>query len=73
MNINEEMVKRLAYEERLAIYRLASKKEIPLDQVEMNMYMVEALTKLELEGKDFTFETVSILGIENCCRFFKAL
>lgn len=71
--INEFLVQRLAYEKRLCIYILAQKKEISQDEIESYMYDIEHLTKINLSAKDFTFETISQLGLNNCCTFFKAL
>ena len=71
--ITEDLVKKLAYEERLCIYTLARKGEISPNEIENYMYAVENLTKINLSGINFDFETVNQLGIDNCCAFFKAL
>lgn len=71
--INETLSKQLAYEERLCLYRLAQKKEFSADEVFGVLQMVEDLTKVNLTSKGFDAKTVSALGIDNCCNFFKVL
>lgn len=71
--ITEDLVKKLAYEERLCIYALARKGEISSREIENYMYAVENLTKINMNGINFDFETVNQLGINNCCTFFKAI
>lgn len=71
--INESMVKKLAYEERLCLYRLAQKNELSSEEIPGVLYMVEKLTEINLNSKNFDFKSMSILGIDNCCNFFKVL
>lgn len=71
--INEAMVKKLAYEERLCLYRLAQKNELSSEEIPGVLHMVEALTEINLNSKNFDFKSMSVLGIDNCCNFFKIL
>lgn len=71
--INETMVKKLAYEERLSLYRLAQKNEFSPEELPGVLQMVEELTEINLNSKDFDYKSMSILGIDNCCNFFKVL
>lgn len=71
--IVEDLVKKLAYEERQCIYGLARKGEISQNEIENYMYVVESLTRINMTGFNFNFETVNQLGIDNCCAFFKAI
>jgi len=69
--INESMVKKLAYEQRLCLYRLAD--ELSPEEIPGVLHMVEGLTEINLNSKNFDFKSVSVLGIDNCCNFFKVL
>lgn len=71
--IEKKLAKMLAYEERLSIYCLIKNKEIQEEDIENYMYMIEFLTKLNLTTEGFDYETISLLGIDNCCNFFEAL
>lgn len=77
--INESMVKKLAYEQRLCLYRLADsgsyrlQDDLSLEEIPGALHMVEELTEINLNSKNFDFKSVSVLGIDNCCNFFKVL
>ena len=71
------MVKRLAYEERLCLYRLVSGKNKNLDfnskKLDKILFKVADLTEITVNDKNFNFENIWNLGLENCCNYFLAL
>ncbi len=71
--INEDLVRNLAYEERLVLYRIAQNHDIEEGETFGVLHMVEDLTKVNLTAHDFDFEAIAALGIDNCCSYFKAL
>lgn len=76
-SITESMVKRLAYEERLCLYRLVSGKNKNLDfnskKLDKILFKVADLTEITVNDKNFNFENIWNLGLENCCNYFLAL
>lgn len=71
--INELMVKRLAYEERIALHRLALKNEFSSDEFPGVIQLTEELSEVYLTSKGFDSKSMSVLGIDNCCNFFRSL
>ena len=71
--VNESLMRKLAYEERLSLYRLAQKNEIGNEEIFGSLQMVEDLTKLNLTSTGFNVESMSVVGIDTCCNYFKTL
>ena len=76
-SISENMVRRLAYEERLCLYRLFSDKKNKLnfnsDDLKVIMHKVANFTEINVKGKNFNINNIYELGLENCIDFFSAL
>lgn len=71
--INEYLIKRLSYEMRLAVYRLVEKKEIKENEFFGALQLVEEFTKINLVSNGFDAQSMSVVGIDTCCNYFKAL
>lgn len=71
--VNKALMRKLAYEERLGLYCLAQNKEINNEEIFGSLQMVEDLTKLNLTSNGFDAQSMSVVGIDTCCNYFKTL
>ena len=71
--INELLIRKLAYEIRAALYRLAQDNQISSKEIFGSFQMIEKLTKINLTATDFNAKNMSVVGIDTCCNYFKAL
>lgn len=71
--INKNLVSMLAYEERLGIYRIAQNGDIEPNEVFGALLKTAQLSNVVALSDSFDFTSISALGLENCCNFFKAL
>lgn len=72
-NINETLMRKLAYEIRLGIYSLAKNKDIGIEEILGSLQMVEDLTKINLTSNGFDARSMVVVGIDTCCNYFKSL
>lgn len=64
---NELMVKRLAYEERICLYRLALKNEFSSDEIPGVLQLTEELSEVYLISKKCNYKSRVVLDlIDNC-------
>lgn len=71
--VNKILMRKIAYEERLGIYRLAQNEKIENEEIPDLLKKVEELTEVNLSSAGFDAQSIRVVGIDNCCNYFKSL
>lgn len=73
-SVSELLVKNLSYEERKAIYDYSQfSSDIEKREFYGLLRIIEQLTRVNLTSSGCDFNSINILGLENCCNYFKVL